>query len=83
MTIQVPTFENRITLGSLASLVGLIVTVVGFGVAIGGIRSDVDLLMAERVQSSQDSRAIISIQADVRYLKEAFDDFRSFQQRDK
>lgn len=78
MHIQAPTFENRITIGSLVSVVGLLVTTVGFGIAIGSVRADIDTLKADRVQTVLDSRAIIGLQKDMVYLKEGFAEVREY-----
>lgn len=75
--MNAPRIKNEITIGSIASLVGLIITIIGFGIAIGGAQTDIANLKAAQVQSNQDSRALIRLQADMDYLKSAVDDLRT------
>ena len=77
--MNAPRIRNEITIGSIASLLGLVVTIVGFGVAIGNAQTDISNLKAAQVQSVQDSRALIRLQADMDYLKSAVDDLRGRQ----
>jgi hypothetical protein len=74
--MNAPRIKNETTVGSLASLIGLVLTVLGFGIAIGTAQTDIAALKAQQVQSTQDSRALIRLQADMDYLKSAVDDLR-------
>ncbi|MFC3706033.1 hypothetical protein ACFOOL_14870 [Devosia honganensis] len=74
--MNAPRIKNEITIGSLASLLGLIMTILGFGIAIGNAQTDIAALKAGQVQSSADSRALIRLQADMDYLKGAVDELR-------
>lgn len=76
MNVKAPQVVNTITIGSLASLIGLLVSVIGFGVALGaaradldGVRRDVVELQTYQKQADTDSRALIRLQADVDYIK--------------
>lgn len=77
MNVKAPQVINTITIGSLASLIGLFVSVIGFGVALGAaradlsnVRQDVETLQAHQKQADIDSRALIRLQADVDYIKD-------------
>lgn len=74
--MNAPRIKNEITIGSLASLLGLIMTILGFGIAIGNAQTDIAALKAGQVQSSADSRALIRLQADMDYLKAGLDELR-------
>lgn len=74
--MNAPRIKNEITVGSIASLIGLIVVIIGFGIAIGNAQTDIATLKAGQVQSSADSRALIRLQADMDYLKGAVDELR-------
>lgn len=81
--MNAPRIKNEITIGSIASLVGLVITIFGFiaaltnvGVAIGNAQTDILSLKAAQVQSSADSRALIRLQADMDYLKAGLDELR-------
>jgi hypothetical protein len=82
--MNAPRIKNEITVGSIASLVGLVITIFGFiaaltniGVSIGNAQTDINQLKAAQVQSSADSRALIKLQTDMDYLKGAIDELRS------
>ena len=79
--MNAPRIRNEITIGSLAALLGLLATVVGFGVAIGNAQTDIANLKAASVQTSADSRALIRLQADMDYLKSAVDELRARRER--
>lgn len=72
-----PTFKADISVGHIATWAGLIVTIVGVGIAIGQDRSDIEALKAAQVQTTQDSRALIKLQSDMDYLKRAVDEIRA------
>lgn len=72
-----PQIKNEISVGTIATLIGLVATVLGFGVAIGTAQQDISQLKLTQTQSIQDSRALIKIQADMDYLKSAIDDLRA------
>lgn len=72
-----PTIRNEISVGTISSWVGLILLVVGVGIAIGQDRSEIAALKMQQIQSTQDSRALIRLQADMDYLKQAVDEIRA------
>lgn len=72
-----PTFKSEISVGHIATWIGLLVTIVGMGIAIGQDRTDIANLKAAQVQTTQDSRALIKLQTDMDYLKRAVDEIRA------
>lgn len=72
-----PQIKNEISIGTIVTLVGLVGTVLGFGVAIGGAQGDIAQLKTTQIQSMSDSRALIKLQSDMDYLKSAIDELRS------
>ena len=75
--MNAPRIKNEISIGTIATLIGLVATVLGFGVAIGGAQQDIAQLKTTQTQSMSDSRALIKLQSDMDYLKSAIDDLRS------
>jgi len=74
--MNMPIVKNEISIGSIVSWVGIIGTILGLGMAIGNAQTDIEGLKSSQVQSIQDSRALIRLQADMDYLKLAVDDLR-------
>ena len=72
-----PTFKSEISVGHIATWFGLLVTIIGMGIAIGQDRTDIANLKAAQVQTTQDSRALIRLQTDMDYLKRAVDEIRA------
>jgi hypothetical protein len=72
-----PTIKGEISVGHIATWAGLLVTIIGVGIAIGQDRSDIAMLKAQQVQTIQDSRALIRLQSDMDYLKKAVDELRA------
>lgn len=75
--MNAPRIKNEISIGTIATLIGLVVTVLGFGIAIGNAQTDITQLKLTQNQSMQDSRALIKLQSDMDYLKSAVDDLRA------
>ena len=71
-----PAIKGEISVGNMVSWVGLLITIIGVGIAIGQDRADITTLKAAQVQTSEDSRALIRLQADMDYLKRAIDELR-------
>lgn len=81
--MNAPRIKNEITVGSIASMIGSFIaivgltgTIIGFGVQIGNAQTDIATLKAGQVQSLADSRALIRLQADMDYLKAGLDELR-------
>lgn len=72
-----PQIKNEISVGTIVTLVGLVGTVLGFGIAIGSAQGDIAQLKTTQMQSMSDSRALIKLQSDMDYLKSAIDDLRA------
>lgn len=75
--MNMPRVKNEISIGSIVSWVGIIGTILGLGMAIGNAQTDIEGLKASQVQSNADSRALIRLQSDMDYLKEAVDEIRN------
>lgn len=72
-----PTIKTEISIGSMVSWVGIVITIIGVGIAIGQDRSDIVTLKTTQIQSTADSRSLIRLQADVEYIKKAVDEIRA------
>lgn len=75
--MNMPRVKNEISIGSIVSWVGIIGTILGLGMAIGNAQTDIEGLKVSQAQSNADSRALIRLQSDMDYLKEAVDDLRT------
>ena len=75
--IAMPTFKAEISVGHIATWVGLIVTILGLGIAIGQDRTDIQSLKSVQVQTMQDSRMLIKLQTDMDYIRRAIDEMKA------
>lgn len=77
LRMEAPRVKNEITVGSIASWITILCTIVGFGVAIGQDRTDIAYLKAQQSQTAQDSRALIRMEADMAYIKRTLDELKA------
>lgn len=63
--------ENKWTVQGIAQLVGLVVTIIGMGIAIGSFNYRLVAVEEASKQSSLDSRTLIRVESDVAYIKES------------
>lgn len=63
--------ENKWTVQGIAQLIGLVVTIIGMGIAIGSFNSRLLAVEESSRQSSLDSRTLIRVESDVAYIKES------------
>jgi hypothetical protein len=77
--MNMPRVKNEISIGTISSWAGLLMLIIGVGIAIGQDRTEIAQLKAAQVQSNADSRALIKLQSDMDYLKDAVDELRTRQ----
>jgi len=75
--MNMPRVKNEISIGTISSWAGLVMLIVGVGIAIGQDRTEIAALKAGQIQSNADSRALIKLQSDMDYLKDAVDELRT------
>lgn len=66
-----PEWKNQWTTGNIVQLVTLFITIAGVGVAIGNFSARLEQVEIAALQSNSDSRALIRVEQDVAYIKQA------------
>lgn len=64
-------FKGEISVGHVATWVGLAVTIAGGGMAIGQARADIDVLKAEQSRRQQDSNTLIRLETSMEYVEDS------------